>query len=1096
VPDMRRVILYLLLITGIPTYSQYHYMQFDHIGTEQGLSHSNVMCIMQDSRGFMWFGTWDGLDRYDGYAIKAYKNDALDKTSICQNSISSIVESKDGGLWIGTGGGGISKYDRNRDRFTNFSHDSSNPNSICSNIVWNLLEDEQGEVWVATEEGLDRFDPRTGHFEHFMHDPANKYSLSGNRTLFVFEDSQRRIWVCTDNGLNLFDRKNKRFDSYRNDKKDINSIGGNIVNTIFEDSHHRFWIGFDGAGMDLFDPETGKFSHYRHNRSNPNSLADDVIADINEDADNNLWIATENKGVNIFNYEKNSFFLVKNDKVDKESLDNNSINNIYRDTKNNMWVGNFVNGVNIANRDKIRTTHYRNLLSQNSLSNNQVLSIMEDSKKNIWIGTDGGGLNLFDPRAEKFTHFMHQDGNPQSICGDYVLTMCEDTKGNIWLGTWGKGVTVFNPVSHQYRHYKNDPNDPASLSNNNAWVIYEDKGGNTWIGTSGGGLNLLNPDKKSFTHFKYEAGKKDCISSNYISYFFEDSDGQLWICTNGGGLNRYNKETKTFSRFMHADATNSISNNNVSSILEDENKNLWIATYSGLDQFNKRTGQFTAYTKANGLPDNVIFGILQDNMKNLWMSTNKGISYFNTSTKQFKNFGISDGLQSNEFKGQAFCKSSTGIMYFGGINGFNRFLPEDLQVVKFDPPLVITGFTIFNRNVPITDGNKAILTKNITETKQVTLPYSSSVFSLEFASLNYTSSEKKQYAYQLEGFDKDWNYVGEMHTATYTNLDPGTYLFKVKGMNNEGDWSPRITTIQLTIKPPFYRTWWFRILLLMLLTGGILMIYALRMRSVRKQRLLLEHKVVEQTIQLVHANEEVNRALSKTDKANEELERKNKELEQFVYIASHDLREPLRTTTSFVQLLERQYKGKFDEKADTYLQYITDSSERMKVLIDDLLDYSRIDKQREAESVDCGLLLNEVLTDLNAAIKETNAIITASPLPVINAYRTQLKQLFQNLVFNAIKFRQKDIAPVITISVTPKGDHWQFSITDNGIGIDPRNQDRVFGMFQRLHSRNEYEGSGIGLAFCKKIVELHQGTIWVESAVGQGSSFHFMIRNV
>jgi len=674
--------------------------------------------------------------------------------------------------------------------------------------------------------------------------------------------------------------------------------------------------------------------------------------------------------------------------------------------------------------------------------------------------------------------------------------MCEDSKGNIWLGTWGKGVTVYNPVEHTFRHFKNDPDDPTSLNNNNAWVVFEDREKDIWVGTSGGGINRLNPDGKTFTHYKSDPADKETISNNYIVSFYEDREGLFWICTFGGGLNRFDKKTGKFTRFIHDDSRNSISSNSVSCVLEDDNKNLWIATRTGLNLLNKATGQFTIYNKTNGLADNVVFGILQDEKKNLWMSTNKGISSFNPLTRQFSNFGVPDGLQSNEFKVQAFCKTRSGEMYFGGINGFNRFRPENMRVVNFEPPLVITGFSIFNKIVPVTKGSSAILTQNITETKQITLPYSSSVFSFEFASLNYTSDEKKQYAYQLEGFDKDWNYVGETHTATYTNLDPGTYLFKVKGLNNAGQWSSKIATIQLTIKPPFYLTWWFKILALMLLAGAILAIYAFRMQSVRKRRLLLEHKVLEQTMQLVHANEEEHKALLKADKANEELEKKNKELEQFVYIASHDLREPLRTTTSFVQLLERQYKGKFDEKADTYLKYIIDSSERMKVLIDDLLDYSRIDKQRESGQVDCGQLLKEVLTDLNVATQETNAAVTASPLPVINAYRTQLKQLFQNLIFNAIKFRQKDIAPIINITATPKEEYWQFSISDNGIGIDPKNQDKVFGMFQRLHSRKEYEGSGIGLAFCKKIVELHQGTIWVESEVGKGSTFYFTIKNM
>jgi signal transduction histidine kinase/ligand-binding sensor domain-containing protein len=1092
---MKRFILYLLLIAEMSVYGQSQYLHFDHLGTEQGLSHSNVICMLQDSRGFMWFGTWEGLNKYDGYTIKVYKNDPLDRNSICHNYINSIIESRNGDLWIGTEGGGISRFDRNREQFTSFINKPSNGNSLCNNSVQNIIEDKEGALWIATSDGLDRFDRAKNSFEHFRHDPRDSNSLGDNGITYLFEDSRRRIWVCTVNGLDLYDRGNKKFRHYRQDKRNNASINSNLVNTIFEDSHNRLWVGLDGAGLELFDPDKAVFTHFRHT-DNQNSLAQDVISCIMEDADNNLWIATENSGISIFNYDKKTFFTCKNDKVDRASLSINSINCIYRDSKDNMWVGDFWNGVDLASRDKMKVAHYRNLLSENSLSNNQVLSIMEDSKRNIWIGTDGGGLNLFDPRTEKFTHFRNQKNNPQSICGDYVLTACEDSRGNIWIGTWGKGVTVYNPAKNTYKHFKNHPDDPSSLSNNNAWVIYEDKEKNIWIGTSGGGLNLLNPDKTSFTHYKYDSDNKNGISDNFIASFFEDSDGQFWISTHGGGLNLFNKKTGIFKWYLHDDSANSLSDNSVSCVLEDDNKNLWIATRTGLNQFDKKTGRFTIYSKADGLPDNLIFGLLKDDKKNLWISTNKGISCFDPLRRQFKNYGVPDGLQSNEFKVQAFCKSRSGEMYFGGINGFNRFRPENMEVYKFDPPLVLTGFSIFNRNVPVSNDRSAVLTKSITETRAITLPYTSSVFSFQFASLNYTSSEKKQYAYKLEGFDETWNYMGEMHTATYTNLDPGEYVFKVKGLTNNGQWSSSITTIDLTITPPFWLTWWFRILCLIVVAGSILLVYALRMRAVRRQRILLEQKVKEQTMQLLHANEEEHKALLKADNANDELARKNKELEQFVYIASHDLREPLRTTTSFVQLLEKHYREKLDSRAGMYLQYITESSDRMKVLIDDLLDYSRIGTQREAESVNCSLLLNEVLSDLHAAVQETGVIVTVNPLPVINACRTQLKQLFQNLIFNAIKFRKKNITPEIFISVTPQNGYWEFSIADNGIGIEPKNQEKVFGMFQRLHSRKDYEGSGIGLAFCKKIVELHQGTIWLESAVGEGSTFYFTIKEV
>ena len=434
-------------------------------------------------------------------------------------------------------------------------------------------------------------------------------------------------------------------------------------------------------------------------------------------------------------------------------------------------------------------------------------------------------------------------------------------------------------------------------------------------------------------------------------------------------------------------------------------------------------------------------------------------------------------------------------MYFGGINGFNGFFPDSIQEKKYEPPLVFTDFQIFNKQVPISEksNDKTLLKQSITDTKELVLSYDQSVISFEFASLNYAVQNKKQYSYMLEGFDKDWNDIGTKHTATYTNLDPGKYIFKVRGLNNEGKWSSNIASLQLTITPPFWLTWWFRIAIILAVAGSVITFYRVRINAVERQRKILQQKVKEQTIQLVHSNEEERKARLEADHANEELEKKNQELEQFVYIASHDLREPLRTTSGFVELFQKQYKGKLDEKADTYLSHITQAADRMKMLIDDLLDYSRIGSKKEFKQVDCNIILQDVLSDLGIVLSETGAEIKADRLPVISGYHTGIKQLFQNLITNGIKFRKKNVSPKIKIYTEIKDDVWKFSFTDNGIGIDPQYSEKIFVIFQRLHTRKEYEGSGIGLAHCKKIVELHNGKIWVESALGNGSTFYFTL---
>ena len=1101
-----KLLYFLIVLTACvfpcKSFSQKSILQFDHLGTVDGLSQSNVLCILQDSRGFMWFGTADGLNKYDGYKFTVYKHDPLNFKSIAGNYIINISESKNGDIWIAAGEG-LCRYNRNTENFTTYRNDPNNPNSLCNDIINVVKQDSKGMIWIGTADGLDIYDPLRNKFEHFTHTPSDESTLSDADIRYIFEDTDQNMWICTLNGgLNLFNSKTRSFTHFKHYKKDSRSISSNNIYTMFEDSRQRLWVGTDGAGLNLFNKKEGTFVHFAHDDNNPNTLAANSVYALNEDADNNLWIGTENGGLSILNYNTGIFQTYKNDAINRGSISNNSIYSIYKDSKNNMWLGNFADGIDLVSRDKTRFSHFTHTLLNNSLSDNHVLSIYEDRAKNIWIGTDGGGLDLFDPRTGNFKNFRHHKNNNQSICGNYVLTTCEDSKGNIWIGTWANGVTVYNPSKNTYKHFKNEPDNSSSLSSNNIWKIYEDREKNIWLGTFGGGLSLLNPDGKSFTNYKYNKNYADGISSNEVVSFLEDSDGLMWVGTEDGGLNLFDKKNKTFSHFLHDAAKNSISNNSVNSIYEGSDKNLWIGTRKGLSCFNKRTGRFMVYTTADGLPDNSIYGILEDDKKNLWISTNKGISCFNPSTRVFKNFGVSDGLQSNEFKEKAFCKSSTGMMYFGGINGFNQFFPSNIQPVSFEPRLVITSFQIFNNTVPIALGKEhpSPLLKSITETKTITLPYSSSMFSLEFASLNYTSREKKRYAYMLEGFDKTWNESGTARIATYTNLDPGKYIFKVKGLNNAGHWSSNMIALEIIIKPPFWLTWWFRMAVLVAFAGSIVAFYKYRVHTIKAQKKMLEKKVRQQTQLLLVSAEDEQRARKAAEKAmnetrllNNELRIKNKELEQFAYVASHDLQEPLRTTSSFVALLQKQYLGKMDDRADKYLNYISDASDRMKVLIKDLLDYSRIGTKGEPEKIDSNKILSNVLHDLTVATEEANAEIRYQHLPEINGYPTEIKLLFQNLVINAIKFRKKDVAPQITINAIQVNGDWQFVFRDNGIGIAKENNEKIFHIFQRLHTRTEYEGSGIGLSHCKKIVELHHGKIWVESVPGEGSAFYFTI---
>jgi PAS domain S-box-containing protein len=880
---IRIVLLLLIQATAIITFSQQPAMRFEHFETEQGLSQSNVTCILQDSRGLMWFGTRDGLNKYDGYKFTVYKNEASNRYSVSNNFIKGIVEDSKGDLWIATWGGGLNRYDRSKDRFVTYRHDPKDPKTVSTDFTTCVFIDSKGMIWVGTEGGISVLNASSNQFIHYSTDAKNAKSVSDNYVRCIFEDSQQQIWVGTfKGGLNKFDRKQQAFTHYVYEEKNNNSISGNNVYTIFEDSKHFLWVGTDGTGLNKMDKATGIFTRYIHDNKKANSLAANSVYAIGEDNQHLLWVGTENGGLNILDPETGMFYTYQNDEGDKNSLGNNSIHSIHKDAKGNMWLGTFNAGVDMVSADGNKFAHYKHSLSKNSLSNNNVLCIFEDSKQNIWIGTDGGGLNLFNPVTHQFTYFKHQDNNRNSICGNYVLSVYEDSKGNIWIGTWAGGITVYNPAKQAYTHFKHDPSNSSSLSSNNAWKIFEDHEKNIWVGTYGGGLNLYNPSNNSFTRYQYQQDKTTGISSDNIYSIFEDRQGKLWVSTDGGGLCLFDRKTKTFSRYVHEQNKNSIASNTVTNIFEDGKGNLWIGTMAGLSFLDRKNNHFTNYTTTDGLPNNVVYGILEDKSGNLWLSTNKGIAKFDPATKKFKNFNVSDGLQSNEFKQQAYCLSHTGAMYFGGNNGFNEFYPEKMKENSFEPKLIITGFQVFNKEVPIADENNdnSPLKANITEVKKITIPHNSSVISFEFASLNYIASDKKQYAYMLEGFDTKWNDIGIRHTATYTNLDPGKYVFSVRGLNNDGTWSKNITSVELIIMPPFWMTWWFRTLVALFIVGCLVAFYRVRVKAITKQKLRLERLVKERTEETVRQKEKLAYNLEELKKAQQLMGQQVKELDE------------------------------------------------------------------------------------------------------------------------------------------------------------------------------------------------------------------------
>lgn len=1085
------LLLLLFLLLAVTAHPQVSHLKFAHIGTESGLSQSNVTCILRDRQGFMWFGTRDGLNKYDGYGFVVYKNDPDDSFSLSSNFVTSIIEDRKGDIWVGTWGGGLDRFDKAKAKFVHYG------SRVHSDFVNTLLQDSRGMIWIgSTDHGAWTMDPGTGKLTSFAYNPANPGSLDDNDVQSVLEDSRHQIWLGTSHGgLNLFDRKSGSFRRFRHDAGDPGSLAGDQVQKVFEDSRHRLWVGMRDGGLDLYQPDNGSFRHFRHDPGNGNSLANNVVLALEEDDKGNLWIGTENDGVSILDADLQRFSTYAHDDIDNTSLTNNSIYSLYRDPQGNMWVGTYDGGINLFNKGANQFIHYKHTSSPESLANNHVLDILED-QGHLWVGTDGGGLDAIDRRTGLFTHFTHTGTAKNEICGNYVLSLYEDDEGELWAGTWGNGITVMSQDGKVIRQFQHAAADSGSLGGNNVYSIAEDHHHTIWVATYGEGLSKLDARRRTFQHFRHDAGNPNSPGSDRLHTLMADSDDVLWIGTFDGGLDRLDERTGQFTHYIHEAGKNSLSNNTINYVYADSHGNLWVCTADGLNCLDRRTGHFTVYLPKDGLPSAVIFGILEDNAGDLWVSTNNGLSRFNPRTHAFKNYSTADGLQSDQFKAHACCKGKSGELYFGGVNGFNQFFPDSIRENPFDPPLLITGFEIFNREVPIGSGKDAgPLTQDITMTRNVTISYKSSVISFEFASLNYTVPEKKHYAYMLEGFDKGWNDIGAKRTATYTNLDPGTYTFRVRGWNNDGSWSPTLASLGLTVTPPFWQAWWFRVLAAVCIVAIVLALHLLRLNAIRAQKKKLENEVDHRTRQL---------ALSRDDerRAREQAEKANRAKSEFMANISHELRTPMNAIIGFTDLV---LTTELEESQRDYLKNVHRSGYNLLGIINDILDYSKIEAGKltiENTSFCLCQLVEETVDSLaiKAFEKKLELICETDPsLPLqVMGDPVRIQQVLINLLGNAIKFTEKGEVVVAlekgAVRAAEDGRKFQtvqLSVKDTGIGIPAEKLQSIFESFTQADSSTtrKYGGTGLGLTIARNLAEMMGGELSVTSKAGKGSVF-------
>lgn len=1117
--------IFLILIFGTVSAQYPKHLSFRYLTTEDGLSQSLISDIYQDSEGYMWFGTNQGLNMYDGYEFTVITNIPGDSTSLSGNTISYIYEDQQQRLWIGTTGSGLNLFNRDDFSFKHYKADYFDPEGkLSENTVTSILETEADNFWVGTYNGLNLFDEEKGTFSQLFHDPDDSKSLSHDYVNSIFQDSRGNVWVGTNRGLNLLNEETKEFERYLSTPSNPSSLSDNLVNVIYEDKKGNLWVG-TGSGLNKFNFRDNTFTRYLHKQGDEYSISGNSIFSIYEDSQGVLWIGTENNGLNILDRDLDRFYSYKQDLELSGGISNNAIYSIFESNDNQLWIGTYAGGLNILDNRKKKFESYSYQSGKEfPLTNNSVTSFLKDARGNIWVGTDGGGLNRFDVESGNFYPLRNDPLNSNSLSSDVVLALLNGDNDDIWIGYYHGGVSNYNLGTGKFTHYRADPDDQESICHEDVFALFKDPDGGIIVGTNGGGTCKLDPETGTFVKFPMAEG--------VIRDILIDSRGQYWVSSYGGGLKLLNLSEGTIWNFYDGD--NGLNSNVVLTIFEDSKGRFWLGTKEGgLNLFDRDSLLFTNYTINDGLPSNEIKGILEDDDGNLWLSTLNGISSFNPDSLTFKNYTEADGLQSSEFNTLAYYEDDEGVMYFGGINGFNRFHPEDVRGDIRRYPLVLTDFKLFNRSIGKGDGEH--LQKHISRTDKITLPYDATFFSIDYTALNYHLNKDVQYSYKLDGFDDNWNNVGEQRSATYTNLDPGEYVFRVRVAHSEAVWSFEEASVVLVITPPFWRTTWFYFLSGFLIIGIIYGGYQWRVKAITIQNRKLEEQVRERTIQLREKNEDLEKTMEDLRKTRGELVEnahkagmadiaagvlhnvgnilnsvntssamitdtmKNSRL-KMLREANKMLRENLDNVDEFIlkdpkgkKLLE--YYLKLEEPLQDEHKSVTDHSERLYekiVLINDVIaaQQSYASSGAANSTVDLPQIIHDTFTLYSTSIDRHGIALEEDfeEVSLVSAQKTKLIHVLVNLIKNAKEaMAENDVADrKLKLKLREDENRVILEFSDTGYGVSKENLGKLFN--QGFTTKEQ--GHGFGLHSSANYMNEMEGTIKARSSgEGQGTTF-------
>lgn len=1095
-------------------------VKFSRIEVSSELSNSRVNCILQDSRGFLWVGTEDGLNRFDGYEFKVYRNLPDDTTSLLKNGILSIYEDSRGDLWVSTYNGGLHVYNSKQDNFTRitaYSFDCDIPH---------IAEDRKKNIWIAGVKSKQAFVSQLNHstkqWKHFNLFPST------NPVNFFSQASEDEFWMGVNNtGFFKWNMHSNALESYLPDKKNPHSIVSKIFHRAIKDTRGNIWIA-TGEGLSRFDPGSKKFINYNTKSSdNKPTLLVNNILNVCEDGDY-IWIGTENGGLSRLNTKDNQFTNFIFNKNDPTSVVDNSIWAIYKDRQGRIWIGTYSKGLCVIDKLKEKFSEL-----DIPLENDVVNAIWQDSKKRFWVGTEGG----IAVRDGKQLRYYKHTPQKNSLGSDPVLSIFEDSRHQMWFGTWGGGLNRYVEENDHFINYLPDDKNPNSLSNPNVFSVKEQTQTKHLLLGTYNGLNILTNENTG--QFEKHIESKFEFN-NFIRTVYEDSKGNVWIGTIEE-LTTYNETDKKITRFNTGNNHDSIKiGGMVNCIIEDKEGRIWVGTSNGLHLMVDKK-YIKRYTIKNGLPNNIVNGILEDDKGNLWLSTTEGISKFNPADEKFKNFDVNDGLLTKEFKPNSSFKNKEGQFFFGG-KGINFFYPDSIKDNPYIPPVFITDLKLFNQSVKA-GGKDGILKQQISETLEISLPPQYNFFTINYVALNFTATNKNQYAYKLEGFDEDWNYVDNQRSVTFTNLDAATYTFRVKASNNDGLWNEEGASLVIHILPPWWKTWWFRATAGFLIVGIAIGYYRLRVNTIKQQNKKLESLVAKRTEELQQTNEELilrdeeiqaqnnelfnqreefasqNEELQMArqiiEKHNEEIKLRNEtleeevrertkdlvehnqQLEQFAFISAHNLRAPVARILGLGNILEYASKNPAEEK--TIIGKLISTTNELDTVVKDLNTILVLRKDNISIITDVNLEeeLRLIKMNLEKVILETDASIDEdfSRAPVIHTIKPHLDSILVNLVSNAIKYRHPGKSPVIQIKSEIIKNYICLTIRDNGLGINlSLYKEKLFTLYSRFH--NHVEGKGMGLYLVKTQVVALGGKIEVESEIDKGTTFRIFFKKL